>query len=66
MAIVYPVFRYPDGREEPAEPFDGGPEHYGLGETCEHDGIRWKAVESRTPDAIDDPNRVEIIFVPND
>ena len=66
MAIVYRVFRYLDGREERTEPFDAGGEHYGVGELCEHDGILWKATEAHVPDPIDDPNRVEIVFVPND
>jgi hypothetical protein len=65
MPIVYRVFRYVDGREE-TEPFDSGDEHYGVGELAEHDGVLWKAIESRAPDPIDDPNRVEIVFVPNE
>jgi hypothetical protein len=66
MAIVSRVFRYPDGREERAEPFDAGHEQYGVGETCERDGIPWKAIEAHVPDPIGHPNRVEVIFVRND
>lgn len=63
MAIITPVFRYPDGREEPGPTFETF-EHFGIGQTVEHDGIRWKAVEPRPVE--DDPNRFTIVFDPDE
>jgi hypothetical protein len=62
MAIVECIYRYPDGHEERERPFVAN-ESDGVGETREHDGIRWKAVDSRTF-VEGDPNRYELIFVP--
>ena len=61
VAIIACIYRYPDGREERDPPFETH-ESYGVGETRVHEGIRWKAVEGHMIDG--DPNRFELIFVP--
>jgi hypothetical protein len=62
MGVIERIFRYPDGHEE-REPSFETHESYGVGETLERDGIRWKAIEGRAMVG-GDPNQVEVVFVP--
>lgn len=63
MATFLPIIRYPDGREVPGQAFSTD-EHFGIGQTVEHDGRRWRAVDSRQIG--DDPNRFAVIFDPDE
>jgi hypothetical protein len=63
VAIIEVIFRYPDGHEERGPTIDSV-EHFGIGQTLTHKGIRWKAVARRMVD--DDPNRFAVIFERDD
>jgi hypothetical protein len=61
MAIDHRVFQYPDGHEERDE--IESDEHYGVGQTVNRGGIRWKAAEGGS---LPDPQHVQLIFGPDD
>ena len=64
MPVVRRIFRYPDGHDE-QDRFDSGRESYGLGETTERDGFRWKGVQGRSLFG-EAGLESEIVFVPED
>jgi hypothetical protein len=64
VAIVRRVFRYPDGRKVSAPTFRTD-EHFGIGQTCEHDGMHWKAV-AREDFIAGNPDEFVVFFEPDE